>query len=338
MLELDGSGGGGQLLRSALALSALEGRAVRMTGIRGARPEPGLKPQHLASVELLAAVCDADVSDCETGTTELEFRPGPVQPGSYTAAIGTAGSLALLFDAVLPLAAVLDAPLSVTATGGTEVKWSPTTAHYQGTKLRLLRAHGVGAVLERDRPGFYPVGGGRATLHLFPSAPAPLELTDRGASEGAGVRSLAAERLADASVAERQASTAVEGLEAAGIPVTSRSVGYAAADCPGSAVAVRLAYGNTVAGFDALGERGVPAEEVAGRAVDAATAFAGESAAVDRHTADQLLPFLAIAGGAISIPEVTDHVATARDLLERFGYDLSVSRDDGAAVVSADPP
>ena len=336
MLELDGSGGGGQLLRSALALSALEGTAFRMTGIRAARPEPGLKPQHLGAVELLADVCDAEVSDCGTGTTELQFRPGAVQPGRYTADIGTAGSVALLFDAVLPLATALDAPLSVTATGGTEVKWSPTTAHYRGTKLRLLRAHGVGAALERDRPGFYPVGGGRTTLHLFPSDPSPLALTDRGENEGAGVRSLAAERLADASVADRQAAAAVEALEAVDITVASRSVAYAATACPGSAVTVRLGYENTVAGFDALGERGTPAEEIAGRAVDAATAFAEGSAAVDRHTADQLLPFLAIAGGEVRIPEVTDHVATARDLLERFGYELSLRGDGDAAVASAD--
>ncbi len=191
-------------------------------------------------MELLAAVCDAEVPDCTTGRTELEFRPGPVRLSSYTADIGTAVSVALLFDTVLPLAATIDAPLLVTASGGTEAKWSPTTPHYRGTKLRRLRAHGVGRPWTSGDLGLYPVGDRETILRLFPSCPSRLELTDRGESEGPAVRSLAADRLADASIAERQASAAVEGLEAAGIPVASRSVTYAAADSPQISGSVRL--------------------------------------------------------------------------------------------------
>lgn len=110
--------------------------------------------------------------------------------------IGTAGSVPLLFDAVVPLATVLEASLSVTATGGTDVTRSPTAAHYRRTKLRLLRRYGLGAAVEVDRPGFYSAGGGQATLRLFPSSLSRLELAERGTLEGSRVDSLAAEALA----------------------------------------------------------------------------------------------------------------------------------------------
>lgn len=336
MLEIDGSAGGGQLLRSALALSALSGEPVRLTGIRGGRPEPGLKPQHLAVVDLLASVTDADTSGYGVGTGTLTFRPGSVEAGTYSVDIGTAGSVPLLFDAVVPLATVLEEPLSVTATGGTDVTWSPTTAHYRRTKLWLLRRHGLGAAVEFDRPGFYPAGGGRATLRLFPSSLSTLELTERGPLEGARVDSLAAEALADASVADRQAATAVDRLEEGDVPVIERTVRYAKADSPGSAVAVTLEYEHGRAGFDALGERGKPSETVAREAVDAALAFEAGGAAVDRHTADQLLPFLALAGGRLRIPAVTDHVETGRHLLRAFGHELSVTAADDSVLVAGD--
>jgi RNA 3'-terminal phosphate cyclase (ATP) len=336
MHEIDGSAGGGGLLRSALALSAVAGEPVRLTGIRGARPEPGLKPQHLAVVDLLTEVTDADTSAYASGTETLTFRPGSAAAGSYRVDVGTAGSVPLLFDAVLPLAAALGDPLTVTATGGTDVPFSPTSAHYRRTKLGLLRSHGLGAAVDLDRPGFYPAGGGRATLRLFPSSLSALELAERGDLEGARVDSLAAEALADAAVADRQADAAVDRLEDAGVPVLERTVRYAPADSPGSAVALTLEYERGRAGFDALGERGKPSEAVAGEAVDAALSFRDSTAAVDRHTADQLLPFLALAGGRLRAPAVTDHVETGRRLLGAFGHGLSVTEEEGSVLVESE--
>ena len=335
MLEVDGSEGGGQLLRTALSLSALTGEPVEMTGIRGARPNPGLRPQHLAAVTLLAEVCDAEVSDVGVGTEALTFEPGPVAPGSVEVDVGTAGSVALLFDAVLPLATAIDAPLVVTATGGTAVKWSPTLAYYRLVKLPLLRQHGLQAAVEVDRPGFYPTGGGVARLYLGPSRLDGFDVRDRGDVVGARVHSLEAENLADRDVAARQAEAVLEPLEDAGLPVLERREHTAVADSPGSAVAVRLDYERTLAGFDALGERGRPAEDVGAAAAEAALAFDEGDAAVDRHAADQLLAFLALTGGELRIPAVTDHVATNRDLLATFGYPVDVVEDGGGVVLRA---
>lgn len=330
MIEIDGSEGGGQLLRSGLSFSALTGEPFEMTAIRGSRPEPGLRPQHLTAVQLVADVCDATVSDIEVGSDALTFEPGPVRPGEYSIDIGTAGSITLLFDAVLPLAATIDEPLAVTATGGTDVKWSPTMSYYRRVKLPLLRRHGLNAVVEVDRPGFYPVGGGRGTLRLGPSSLSPIDLTGRGAFEGARVVSIATPELEEASVAERQAERATERLEEVDRPPVERTIRYASADSPGSAVSIVLEYERSVAGFDALGERGKPAESVADDAVDAAIEFDdpsgddGDPPAVDRHTADQLMVFLALAGGSVAIPTVTDHVASNRELLASFGFELSI--------------
>lgn len=342
MIEIDGREGGGQLLRSALSLSALTSQPFQITGIRGGRSNPGLRPQHLTAVEVLAEVCDAEVSEAGLGTESLTFRPGTVRSGTYEADLGTAGSVMLLFDAVLPLSMTTREPIVVTARGGTDVAWSPTAAHYRQVKIRLLRRFGLQAVVDIDRPGFYPVGGGEATLRIGSTQLSPLVVPPRAASTaeeiaGARVFSLSSADLADNAVAARQAEAAVEGLSAEGISTIERTVRYADADSPGSSIAIRLECEGTVAGFDALGEPGKSAESVASEAVsDVATFVRNTTAAVDRHTADQLLVFLALVGGRLAVPELTDHIATSRELLAAFGFDVDVERDGGTPTVTAE--
>lgn len=324
MLELDGSGGGGQLVRTALALSVLAGTPFRMEGIRGSRPNPGLRPQHLAAVELLAAAGDADVSGAMEGSGTLAFEPGDVRPGAYEVDVGTAGSVPLVFDAVLPLATAAGGRIAVRATGGTDVRWAPTMDYYRRVKLPLLRRFGLDAAVDLDRRGFYPAGGGEATLWLGSSELRPIDLDAAGPTEGARVYSVASSDLDDRDVADRQADTAVDGLSESGIDVLERTVQYADARSTGSAVLVRLDRGDAIAGFDRLGERGTPAESVGEGAVDAAWALEGSVAAVDEHMADQLLVFLALVGGRVAVPAVTDHVETNAAVLDAFGFDVSV--------------
>ncbi|PSP77097.1 RNA 3'-terminal phosphate cyclase [Halobacteriales archaeon QS_1_68_20] len=333
MLELDGADGGGQLVRTALALSALTGTSFEMTGIRGARSEPGLRPQHLTAVETLAAITDADVEGAEQGSESLTFEPATLRGGEYEATIGTAGSTTLLFDAVLPLAAELEEPIWVRATGGTDVKWSPPADFHRRVKLPLLRRHGLLATVDLHRRGFYPAGGGEATLHLAPSSPTSPKLTDRGPLSGARVYSVASEGLADSDVAERQADEASQLLSAADVEVVERTATYVAADSAGTALVVALECERSVAGFDALGEPGKPAEDVAADAVEAALSFRDAAGAVDAHLADQVLVPLALAGGEVAVPRVTDHVESSLDLLDAFGYDVAVeARDEGAVL------
>lgn len=331
MLEIDGSAGGGQIVRTALSLSALSGTAVRIESVRGDRPTPGLGAQHLAAVEAAAALCSATVEGGEEGSETLVFRPEAVEADDVSVDVGTAGSIALVFDTLLPLAVALDEPATVTVTGGTDVKWAPLVSYLQRVKLPLVAEAGLDADITVDRRGFYPAGGGRATLTLRPSELSPLSLTERGALRRIEVYSTATEELADAEVADRQAAAVATGLDADVSVGTTTS--YVEAHSPGSSLLLVAVYENTRAGFSALGEAGKPSEDVAAEAVEAFHRFQEGAAAVDRHLADQSLVFLALGGGAVLAPELTDHVETNRGVIEAFGYDLAVSDGDGGVVI-----
>lgn len=347
--ELDGSSAGGQFVRTALALSVLENEPVRLEHVRGDRSTPGLRHQHLAVLETMVELCEADVAGAELGAETIEFDPGlestdgsghgTLEGGSYTVDIGTAGSATLLFNAVLPLATILESPLSVTVTGGTDVAWSPPLDYLRYVKLPLLGRFGIEAACEVDRRGFYPDGGGTATLRLAPSRLEPIDLTERGPLEGLRLYTTESESLADRDVAYRQAEGALERLDAEpDLELTTRCETTAASPSPGSALVLRIDHGTGVAGFSALGERGKPAERVGEDAADAANRFLEGAAPVDRHMADQLLVFLALAGGRIRIPAVTDHVETRCALLEAFGAGIDLERDGETAVVSVASP
>jgi RNA 3'-terminal phosphate cyclase (ATP) len=343
MLELDGAAGGGQLLRTALSLSAVTGRPFEMEAIRGDRPTPGLGAQHRACVAALAAVCNAEVGAGEdgeaepaVGTERLVFEPGAVEGGREAVAVGTAGSVPLLFDAVLPVATALAEPLSLTVTGGTDVAWSPPLDYFLHVKLPVVRRLGLGAAVEVHRRGFYPEGGGALTLHLHPASLSPVRATDRDAADVARVYSVASADLADAGVADRQAAAATGLLEETGLSVAERAATYGETRSTGSAVVVVLGGGPDgplPAGASALGERGLPAEDVARGAVEDAREFRAGAGAVDARMADQLVPYLALAGGEVAVPRVTDHVATCVDLVSEFGHAVTVEeREDGALL------
>ena len=328
MQELDCRAGGGQLVRTGVALATLTGTPVRLTGVRADRPTPGLKPQHLAVVEALAAICDAETGGVERGARTFTFEPGAVAGGDYRVEIETAGSLSLLFDAVGPLAAVLDRPLALAATGGTDVAWSPPVDYLRQVKAPLLRASGVGMVVEVGRRGYYPEGGGRATLRLWPSEPRPITLTERGERRSTAIHSVSSADLADAGVARRQADAAAAALDDAGIETDARHVTVADAPSTGSAVVLAARYDEGVAGASALGEPGTPAEDVASDAVDRLRRFERTAAPVDRQLADQLLVWLALAGGRLRVPAWTDHVETSLDLLDSFGVGIDRRAED----------
>lgn len=339
MLELDGGDAGGQFVRTGLTLAALAERDVRIEHVRGDRVEPGLGHQHVAAVDALGRLCDADLTGAEVGAETVTFEPGTVRPRAIDVDVGTAGSISLVFDAVLPLGFAVDGPFSVAATGGTEVTWSPPLASLRRVKLPLLGRHGVVAAVERERTGFYPAGGGRATLHVGPASPTAFDLTDRGAGGGVDVVSIASEGLADSDVAERQAGAVRDVLDARGMAVRHETVTYADAASPGSAVLVSLSYESTCAGFDALGEPGKPAEDVGREAAEAAVAFhESGTGVVDRHLADQLLVYLAVSGGRVQVPAATEHVETSVSLLSSFGVDVEASTVGDGILLSVDEP
>lgn len=336
MQVVDGREGGGQLVRAAVSFAALSGEPVRVENARRARDPPGLKAQHVAAVAAVADVCDADIEGVEIGSTRFEFDPGAPRGGTESVDVGTAGSIMLVFDAVLPLATGLDDPLTLTVSGGTDVQWAPTLDFYRYVKLPLLRDHGLRATIDVERRGFYPAGGGMVTLTVEPSRIDPLVVTTRGERARVHLYSTAASSLEDAAVATRQAQSARQRLpDETPVEVTTT---YVDTRSPGSVLDVVADFEHARCGFSALGRRGKPAAEVAADAVAAFDAFCETGATVDRHLADQLMPFLALAGGEILAPEVTNHVETQAALLKQFGYGLTVEADTGANAVRISAP
>jgi len=306
---LDGGEGGGQLVRTALALSAVTGEPFRMRHVRRARANPGLQAQHCAAVEAVAAVCNAETSGVDVGSESFTFEPGEdldedldeadqdVRGGSVSVEVGTAGSVPLVFDALLPVAVALDEPFTARLEGGTDAKWAPPFDYFRHVKLPVLRAHGLEADVTLDRRGFYPRGGGQATLTVEPSTLEPVDVTERGSRESLTGYSVAEQSESDDEVAERQADAAPEDADV--------NTEYVEADCSGSAFVFAAEYEHSRAGFAELGEMGVEPETVGENAVERFVAFEDGDAAVDEHLADQLLPFVALAGGELRAPGVT---------------------------------
>ncbi|WP_416838557.1 RNA 3'-terminal phosphate cyclase [Haloferax sp. DFSO52] len=334
MLRLDGGAGGGQLVRTALSLSLVTGEAFEMENIRGNRSTPGLKAQHVACVSVAESVANAEVVGGNDGASTLQFEPGSVSSDPVSVSVGTAGSTTLVSETLLPVAVAIDRPLTLTVSGGTDVRWSPPADYLRYVKRPLCSTFGVTFDVDVRRRGFYPAGGGRLAVRIDPADPASLDVLDRPSLDGLHVYSVASDALSDASVADRQVEGVRTALAAEGVEAPLRaSVTYAESTSPGTAVVLVARCGDTVAGFDAYGERGVPAEDVGAQAVDAFTDWYRGDAPVDRHMADQLLVWVALAGGRVRIPAVTEHVRTNLDVIRAFGYDIKVRETDVGAVV-----
>jgi len=318
VLVLDGATGegGGQILRTALALAVALGRAVALTRIRAARPKPGLQPQHLAVVRALAAISDAEVDGDRRDSTELRFTPRALRSGEWRFDVGpsSAGAVTLILQAVL-LPLILAAGASrLTLVGGTHVPWSPPFQYLTEVFLPALARTGVAASATLSRWGWYPAGGGEVAATLVPGRPA------RGfvaPGTEAAITGLSAVSRLPRAIAERQRTRALERLEAEGLGAAIALEEDRAALGPGTILFLSV---RGRAGFSALGRRGLPAERVADDAVDQLLGWRRSGAALDEHLADQLVPYLALAPGASSYtcPRITGHLRTVAELVGRF--------------------
>jgi RNA 3'-terminal phosphate cyclase (ATP) len=333
MIRIDaGQGeGGGQVLRAALALSAVRGVPVELRGIRAGRKPPGLQPQHLTAVTALGRICDAEVSGAALGSQAVRFVPGPVRPATYRFDIGTAGSIPLLLQALLLPLALAGGPSRLTLIGGTHVPWSPPADFVRDIFLPRVAQMGICARLEVCRWGLYPHGGGRIEVEVDGSAAlSPLSLVRRagavvvrGVSAAGGLPRDAAERLR-----QRAARRLAEAGHAARI-----DVGEITAADPGSFVFLTADYGGGRAGFSGLGGRGDEPERVADAAVDGLLEFVKSDAACDPYLADQLVVPLALAAGTsrFTTSRVTPHLVTAVSLAQQIlGCPAQVRGDIGS--------
>lgn len=318
-LRIDGAcgEGGGQVLRTSLALSALTGRPVELVNIRAGRPKPGLRPQHLAAVRALAAISGAELTGTSLNSQQLVFEPsGSLQGGTYTFDVteaargGSAGATTLIAQAVLLPLAFAKTESKVVLRGGTHVPFSPPFHYLRDVCLPAMRRLNLRAEASLHDWGWYPVGGGGFSLTVRPLGHLePLTWTDRGELER--VVGLAAVTNLPAHIPQRMANRATNLLRQAGLaskvqPVRER--GPAA----GAGIFLTAEYEHGCGGFSALGRKGKPAEEVAQEACDLLFSHHRSPGAVDPYLADQLILPLALARGksTLNTSKVTQHTLT----------------------------
>jgi|UniRef100_A0A7C5EMH2 RNA 3'-terminal phosphate cyclase (ATP) len=317
MLCLDGSygEGGGQIVRTSLSLAALLGEAVRITNIRAGREKPGLRAQHLTAVRAVAQVTGGELEGATLGSRDLTFRPRAPRGGNYVfdvgEVIGSAGSVTLVLQTLLPPLLAAREPTTMTLRGGTHVPWSPPVHYIMQVFLPALAELGGRVTLSLNRWGWYPRGGGEIKVTVAPASGFSGQqwLTP---PEPAGFRGLSAGCRVPEHVIHRQARRLKERL-GKDFPITEVT---AEGLDPGSFVFI---YGPR-AGFHALGARGKPAEQVADEAAAAFDRFKARQAALDRHLADQVVLYLALARGpsAFTTEEVTRHLLTNIWVIEQF--------------------
>ncbi|OGI48878.1 MAG: RNA 3'-terminal-phosphate cyclase [Candidatus Muproteobacteria bacterium RBG_16_65_34] len=321
MRAIDGAHGegGGQLLRTACALSALTGEAVRVFDIRARRAPPGLAPQHLTAVKAVAALCGAEVEGLAVRAPEVVFRPGRLRGGEFRFDVGTAGSITLVLQAVLPVAFACGENVTLRLIGGTDVKAAPPLDYFRFVFLPLLERMGFKAKIELIRRGYYPRGGGEVGVEVEPGRPRPLRLDAPGALEE--IRGVAHAANLPAHVAERMRRTAEEILCAyPRVRIEPQVLGREQAIGSGGAIVAWARTEHTILGGSEVAQRGVPAERIAQSAAESLRAEIESGATLDLHAADQILIYAALAPGASSFLARTwsSHAQTTAWLLEQF--------------------
>ncbi|HEV2856561.1 MAG TPA: RNA 3'-terminal phosphate cyclase [Thermoanaerobaculia bacterium] len=317
MIELDGSmgEGGGQILRSSLALSMRTGTPVRIRDIRARRARPGLMRQHLTAVQAAARVSGARIEGDEVGSREISFEPGEVRPGEYRFDIGTAGSATLILQTVLPALLHAGGPSVLLLEGGTHNPQAPPFDFLDRAFLPLLRRMGARVEAVLERPGFYPAGGGRIRVTVSPSGPLDgLELLERG--EILEQRAIAILSALPRHIAERELRH-VEGET--GWAPSAFEIREVRSPGPGNVLLLEVETAAVTEVFTGFGEKGVRAEEVAERALREMRRWLDSGVPVGEHLADQLLLPLALAGSGsfVTLP-LSLHATTQIDLIPRF--------------------
>jgi RNA 3'-terminal phosphate cyclase (ATP) len=323
-LPIDGARGegGGQILRTALALSTVTGQPFEITRIRANRTIPGLRPQHLAAVRAAALVSGARVGGAFDGSPDLRFEPGTLGAGDFRFEIATAGALTLVLQTVLgPLARSGQTPSRVTVTGGTHVPASPSYHYLANHWLAVVERLGLRASPRLMKAGFYPRGGGEAVVDVQPwsGADAPLALERRGAL--LAVRGTAGMGRLKTDVAGALRKAAQERLwEARRLETSWEEVTVPAAS-PGSFLLLEAVFEEGRAAFGFVGQKGVRPEVLGDRAARTLLKFLGGEGAVDPHLADQLAVPLALGGkgGRVTTTEVSLHLETVAEIVSLFG-------------------
>ena len=330
ILLIDGSQGegGGQVLRTSLALSMVTGRPFRIEQIRSGRANPGLLRQHLTGVRAAAEICGATVCGAELGSKQLTFEPSEVRAGDYQFSIGTAGSTTLVLQTILPALLTAKGRSTVKLEGGTHNPAAPPFDFLQRVFLPLINRMGPRVSVELERHGFFPAGGGSFRVEVDPVEQLqPLELLTRGEIRRRTCRVLLSNLPRGIVEREWQAVTSSLNWPNDCLDVPELPSGHG----PGNVVMLELESESLTELFTAFGRKQASSEQVAHEAVTQVREYLKSGAPVGEHLADQLLLPVALAGrGVFTTARLTRHTTTNIDVIRQF-VDVSIkaAREDG---------
>ena len=321
MLMIDGmlGEGGGQILRTSLALSLVTGKPFIIKDIRAGRKKPGLMRQHLTCVNAAVKVGNAAVEGANIGSQSLEFEPGAVNPGSYRFAIGTAGSCTLVLQAILPALLIADGPSEVILEGGTHNPYAPPFDFLDQAFLGIINRMGPAVSASLIRPGFYPAGGGKFKVEIHPSPLEKMDLTRRGEILNKTARAFVAnlpEKIAAREIKIVRKLLGWENCEVVNVPDSHG---------PGNVLTLTVESENITEMFTGFGVKGVTAERVAKRCVGRVKSYLAADVPVGKYLADQLLIPLAMAGAGTFITQPPSrHTMTNIEIVKQF-LDLNIN-------------
>jgi len=321
LITIDGSIGYGQVLRSAIALSALTLQPIKVTNIRAGRPRPGLMPQHLSGIKTVAEFCNAELRGAQYGSMEVEFLPRELRVTDRRIDIETAGSIGLLLQTLLPLLIFAKKSTTLEITGGTAGLGAPNIEYIKHVTLPLLTKFGLELPeLEVVRQGFYPRGGGLVRIVVKPVRRLGyVNLLSQGTIKTIKGFSIAGSL--PLTVAERQANAAKEFLLRSGVEtVVDLKAESVETLSQGTSITIFEENNETIIGADAIGRRGVRAEEIGREVAEGFLASLKSGAALDKWMADQIIPFIALASGksSVTVEEITDHCRTNMSVCEKI--------------------
>ncbi|MDH7517155.1 MAG: RNA 3'-terminal phosphate cyclase [Candidatus Thermoplasmatota archaeon] len=337
LLTIDGSygEGGGQILRTAVALSVVTKKPVEIVNIRSKRPDPGIKPQHYVAIKSMEELCGGESTDLEIGSSHLIFKPGEIKGGNYKFDIGTAGSITLVFQALLLSAFKTHEPITINVKGGTDVKWAPSWDYFNYVFLSLLKKMGVSVDAQLIKRGYYPKGGGEGSITIKPSSMLhPLFLDEKqnftivdGIIHSANLPEDIGKRMKHAAIKTLMKKNLKANITFEDNPAFSTGIG----------ITLWTKSDSSILGSTMLGERGVPAEKIGGDAALNLIKDIESGANIDPYAFDQVIPYLAIIHGGSScvVREISNHAKTNMWLVKQFfDIDFKLEKFGNATIVT----
>jgi len=319
MIKIDGSygEGGGQVLRTSLALSAILQKPIEIFNIRAKRPKPGLRPQHLACVKAVQKITHADVDGAEISAKKLRFSPKGIFPGKYNFDIGTAGSTSLVLQSILLPLSMADEASEIKIKGGTHVPWSPPFHYLKYVFAPMLNSIGIKIELKLYQWGWYPEGGGEIVIRVFPAK----ELKAQSWNEPPNfscLKAISASSHLPEHVRKRQIERLIFRLKEIGLEIKSKEEIEASGKGKGSFLFLWIDE-KIKAGFSALGAKGKPAEEVAEEVFKYFFTYYRANVCLEEHLADQIIPYLCLASGQSCFKTIiSSHLITNIWVINQF--------------------